>query len=385
MPSYTTDPITTQGIAAAKIGRRADARRYFEIALSRDHGNVAAWWWLAKVTDDAHASYQYREKCRSVAVTNQAGLEVYRLLLQEAGVPVLRRYQLRPDSKSVNGTCPIDSTPLMSGDIVILCPRCHIAHHVDCWESLGAYNCGGIACEGEGLVDHDAPPLFQGPADTATVEIDDETIKEVAPYASREEKEEGFINRLMLANFRRQAELARAVAADRRRQAAVADRARRIQQQEEARAQREEAQRAAEMFGRVTLAYLAGLIPGTIIAIAANAYFHDWLVFLFIVFLGATSLSTVAGHAYMDADTDRLTSILYWLFPKITAAVILYFSYKYWENGWLAVILAYLGGNFLVERILRIRALYERRTFLTYSAIALVVLFTFRYFSINNP
>jgi hypothetical protein len=373
---YPTDPITAQGIVAARSGRPVEARRYFEAALSQRDDNVVAWWWLAKVASDQHARNQYLEQCRGRAVASQAHLDIYRRLLQEDGTPTLQIYQLNPKSRSVDRPCPFDGDALKPGDLIILCPNCGLAHHVDCWEG-NAYHCLGFACDGTGLVNRNMPAVPEPAAARSTeiLEIDESDAAVVTPYADRETKEKGFMNKL---RARAQA----AMAADFLRQAAMAHRARQVrQQQEQARAQRER-ERAMEAVGRVALAFLAGLIPGVILAIAANPYFQSWLIFAYIVFLSATTLSTVAGHAMME--TDRLTSVLYWLFPKVAAALILYFSFQYWERSWQVVLSAYFGGAIL-EQILRMRAFYERRTFLTYSTIALLALFAFRYFSVNTP
>ena len=375
MTLHPTDPLTGQGIAAFKMGRHDIARRCFEAALNQDEHNVMAWWWLARVISDPHASHKCMEQCRGAAVLSQENLDIYRALIEEDGAPVLQPYQLEGNSRSVGSNCPIDSVGLSVGDTIILCPNCQMAHHVDCWE-CNAYHCGAFGCEGSGTVDRQASPQVEAPAavEALAASLDEEDILEVPRYATREEKEAGFVGKLraraaatMMENFFRQS-MAEEIAHQAR-------------EQREARARREAERRAQEWGRKVTGGILAGTVVGIILAIAANPYFHDWLVFLFIVFLGIASLASWASHAYLEQD--RFTGGLYWLFPKLIAALILYYAFNQWDKAWLAVLVAAIGG-FIVERIFSLQALRERRAFIVYTTLALGGLAGLRYYLLNK-
>jgi hypothetical protein len=369
MTAYQVDPFTARGIAAARIGDRAEARRLFEFALRQDESNVVAWWWLAQSIEDAESRHKCLEHARGIASQSDQGLATYRALLQESGAPTLPSYRLVKDSKSVGTVCPIDTVALREGDTVAICPACGLAHHLECWE-CNAYHCGGYACEGSGIIDRSLPARVEAAAPRqATVVVDEAEVPNETPWQSREEQEAGFMGRL-----RQQA--AAMMAATVLRQAVMAERATQARRQAEERARQEEQERQMALVRRVVTAFLVGLIPGTLLAIVAYRYSHSWLIALFTVYLTTSSIATATGHAFQASD--RLTSVLYWLLPKVAAALIMIGAFERWGNGLIAVILAWAGGVLLTERLLRVRALYERRAFIVYGLLGITGLVVLR-------
>src|SRR5215470_18269566 len=51
-PMPTTEELLQQGIAAARTGRREEARALLVQVVEADERNVQAWLWLAGVVDD---------------------------------------------------------------------------------------------------------------------------------------------------------------------------------------------------------------------------------------------------------------------------------------------------------------------------------------------
>jgi hypothetical protein len=369
MTAYQVDPFTAQGIAAARIGHRAQARELFEFALKQNENNVVAWWWLAQSMDDAPSRHKYLEHTRGIASQSDQGLATYRALLQESGAPTLPPYRLAGDSQSVGVMCPIDTVALREGDTVAICPNCGLAHHLECWE-CNAYHCGGYACEGSGIIDLGIPARVEAAASRqSTVVVDEAEVPDETPWESREAQEAGFMGRLQQRAFAM-------MAATVLHQAVMAERAEEIRRQEEERARQQEQARQLELVRRITTAFLVGLIPGVLLAVAAYRYSQSWLIALFTVYLTATSIATAAGHALQASD--RLTSALYWLLPKVAAALIMLAAFEQWGNGLIAVLVAWVGGVFLTERLLRIRSLYERRAFIVYGLLGITALVVVR-------
>lgn len=372
MTSLHLDSLTAQGVAAAKVGRRTEAQRFLEAALARDEKNVMAWWWLAQVRDEPQVRRKCLEKARSIAAASDQGRTIYQSLLRESGASTLPLYKLAKDSKSLGDMCPICTLTLEVSDIVVICPDCSRAHHLDCWED-NVHHCGNFACDGIGLVNRDSSVRIESAAAESAVVVGEEEIPTETPWKSQEEQEAGFVNRL-----RQQA--VRVMAANVVRQVMMEEMAREAQTRalraREARVREEAQQRQMELMMQTASAFLAGLIPGAMLAVATFRYSQSWAIALFTVYLIATSISTAAAHAIMASD--RMTSVIYWLLPKAVAAAIMLVSFKRWENGLLAVILAYVGGVILADRILHARSVYERRAFIAYSVLALTGLIIMR-------
>jgi hypothetical protein len=360
MTANPFDNLIAQGVAAAKSGQRAEARAIFEHVLKQDQTNLVAWWWLAQVVDDPQARSKYLKNARSAAAQSDQGRVGYRSLLQESGAPLLMRYELAEGSPSLGGTCPICTQRPKTGETVVICPACRLAHHVECWED-DLYHCGRFACSGSGLIDYTHPVRVEAAGVSGgTVVVSEGEVPEQAPGLTTAQREAGFVDRL--------------------RQQAVAQQAERflaglvfqgmLQEATEEQRRQEQERKQAEFASRVTSGCLVSLLPGILLAIAAFQYSQNWLITLFTFYLVITSIAKVAGVA-VEAN-DRATS-LYWLLPKAMAAVIMYASFAQWGNGVSAVILAYIGGEFLTTRILGIRAFYERRAFITYSILAVTV------------
>jgi hypothetical protein len=356
------DSLTQQGIIAAKAGNRAQAQELLKAALARDEHNLVAWWWFSRVQDDPKVGHKIEDHAREVAVLQgEQGLETYRALLQEARVPVLLRYTLDSQSKSLGSTCPIDTEQLKTGDMVVICPTCHTPHHSECWR-CNAYHCGNYGCNTSGLIDLKSQPQTELAVASRTLVLDARDIPQQTPWADRETQEAQFRNRYQNALFG--AVLQQLMMEQQARTAqARAREVRAIQEREE----RERRQR--ELAALLTRATLAGLVPGILLAIAAFQRSHSWTMALFAVYLTATSISTATGHAF--GASDKLVSIVYWLLPRIVAAGTMLASFGLWSNGLVAVVLASVIGLFLVERLLRSTALYRQRAFIAYSALAL--------------
>lgn len=369
MTSHPLDSLTALGIAATKAGDRAEARRLFEIALTQDEKNVTAWWWLAQILDEPSARHKCLDRARGIASQSDQGLAIYRSLLQESGTSLLPLYRLVEGSKSVGNRCPIDTEALKVGDTIVICPKCGCAHHLDCWE-YSAYHCGNYACDGSGLVERNGRVAIEAAATSkGSLVLDDKDIPVETPWRSREEQEAGFVDKLR----QRAAEM---MAISVIRQAVMEERARQIRQAREARARQEAQERLVELTKRTALAFLAGLIPGIILAIATFRYSQSWAIAIFTVYLTANSIATATGHALQASD--RTTSIIYWFLPQAAAALILFATFEQWRNGLMAVILAYVGGIWLANRILQARPVYERRAFIAYSVLAITGLFILR-------
>ncbi len=379
--STNLDNLIAQGIAAAKAGNRVEARKVFEFVLKQDKANVAAWWWLAQVIDDQQRRSKCLEKSRSAAAKSEQGFAVYRSLLEESGASSLPRYELAKNSQSLGGICPICTTTPKVSETIVICPTCNLAHHSECWED-GVYHCGRFACDGSGLVDHNSPVRVESAAASeAAVVVGDEEIPEETPYLSREAQEASFVGRLQRHAAAQQA--TRMMIGGLVRQAIVEDVAREVRSRQEAeQKRREQEQRQMELVARVMSAFLAGLIPGIILAIATFRYSQSWAIALFTIYLTAVGLATAASRAVVT--NDRATG-LYYLLPKAVAVVIMYVSFEQWGSGILAVVLAYVGDVFLVDRILRIRTLYEHRAFIVYSTLALTVWGVARFVVFASP
>ncbi len=369
--TISLDNLLAQGIAAARAGQNAEARKIFSFVLNQDKENIKAFWWLAQVLDDPHARRKCLEHTRSLATHSEQSMAIYRSLLRESGAPLLPRYKLAENSRSFGGMCPICTTSPKVGEVVVICPECNLAHHDDCWEE-NACHCGRFACDGSGLVDHNSPVRVE-PAATSEelLNVSYEEISKVTVGPSREEQEDGFVDKL-----RQHAEqqIARQLIGSLLMQGLAQQvheeqEAEQRRQEEEDRKQREE-QRQAELMLRVTGAFLVGLIPGILLAIAVFQSSHNWILTLFTVCLVVASIVTAAGQSVMAGD--RATG-LYWILPNAVTAIIMYISFQKWENGLLAVVLASLGGNFLTRRLLRTHPLYEHRAFIVYSILALVI------------
>ena len=339
----------------------------FGFALNQNEKDVTAWWWLARVLDDPHLQDKALEKARACASEDDQSLAIYRSLLQEAGEPVLPRDQLGTGSGSLRETCLFCSSPFEIGDTIVACPVCALVHHAECWEG-SAYHCARYACNGSALVNYVDPVPTQAPSQpvqTSTVVLEQEDIPEETPYLAREEQEANFMDRMrrrafaaMAADFMRQQQVAQ------QREIAI----------EQARQEAERQQMAAAQ--RIGCALLVGLVPGILLSIEVFNRTGSWWMALFTVFLTATAIANSVGHAL--ETTDRFTTIIYWLIPRIATAVILFAAFDKWGKGWLAVMVAYLGGIVFIERIFRMRPFYTRRAFIVYSILAIMGLILIR-------
>jgi hypothetical protein len=239
---------------------------------------------------------------------------------------------------------------------------CNLPHHDDCWEE-NVYHCGRFACDGTGLVDRSSPVRLESTkASQSTVVVSDQEIPDATPYQSREQQEASFVGKL-------QQQAAQALLGGIIRRAIMEE----VEKEEHA---RQEEQRRQKLAKRVWGALGVGLILGIMMAVAVFQHSRDWILALFTVYLIATGIANAAGQS---AEASDRASSLYWLLPRAAAAAVAYVSFTRWGNGLLAVILGYIVGIFLIDRILRIRTLYENRAFITYSVFALTIWGTVRF------
>lgn len=360
--STQINDLVSQGVAYLRRGNRVQARQLFEMALKLDDNNIQAWWWMFQSMDDDPSRLKLDKHTREIAARVPGGRETYTRLLEQSGVKRLTRSRLVSTSKSVGVQCPVDTSEMMPEDIVIVCPVCQRASHVECWEE-NLYHCGHFACPGMGLIDLQGAVTIEPALKESTIVVDEEDIPEETPWVDRETKEGVFIEKLVeheIDNLVR-ASIAQA-------------------QEEEERKRREELQRKeverqkAELARRTAFGFWGGLIPGIFFGYEVYQYSDSWLMAILTAYLCAAGISAAAKNSYLVPD--RLTSALYSLLPKIFGAYIMFSTFTRWGNGLVAVILAILGLA-IVERVLSARAIYSRKAFVTYSILGLVGLLTF--------
>jgi hypothetical protein len=358
MSSQLNDLIS-QGVGYLQRGNRAQARQLFDMAIKLDDNNLQAWWWLTQATDDDQMRLKLDKHTREIAARVPKGRETYTQLLEQSGVPQLMRYKLVATSKSTGDQCPVDTCELVPDDIVIVCPVCHRASHVECWEE-NLNHCGHFACSGMGLI------VFQGPIavepelheEPIVVETDD--IPEETPWGDRESKEGAFVMKLV---ERQIDEMVRE----------------QIRQEEEHKRQEEMKRRAAEQqraeaARRGRLGFFGGLLAGVFFAYAVYQYYLNWPMALLTVYLCASGFSAAAKSAYFAQD--RLTSLLYSLLPEVISAFIMFSLFAKWNNGWIAVVGSVISFAIL-EGLLRVEAIYTRRALITYSVLGMAGLLIF--------
>ncbi len=378
--------LTTIGIAAMRAGNRQEAQRLFEMAIRQNDQDLSAWWWLAQVQEDPSARHKCLDHARGIATQSEQSLAIWRSLLQQAGTPVVRLYQLNSRSGSLGANCPICTEKLAANSQIVLCPKCKCAHHHDCWEMGAAYHCGSFACDGTALIDRASPVQVEPPSSASEIIVPDELIPAEPVWESREKQEARFTDRLR----------------ERMMQTFVADMTRaaieqRIRQERAERARRAEMERQARIATGTMLAVFLGLIVGIVLVLAV-VHASSWPMSIFIVYLSASCFGTVVFQ-WLQAQ-DRLTSALYGILPQVITAAILFFTWGQkgnnwvaelpvgWGNAlsfissvpgdWTAILLAWVGGLWLGTRVLRAPFLYERRAFITYGILAMVALFFWR-------
>jgi lipoprotein-anchoring transpeptidase ErfK/SrfK len=98
-PNDQVSALTRAGIAAARSGDRALARRCFRQIVELDPGNEAAWMWLAGLSDDPRASLAYLSRVLEINPANsraKAGLRwARRRLPTQTAAPPTPPLQLR--------------------------------------------------------------------------------------------------------------------------------------------------------------------------------------------------------------------------------------------------------------------------------------------------
>lgn len=353
--------MTQRGIDAARAGHKAQARQLLIAATKSDEDDIVAWWWLAQVIDEPKGRHKCLEKARAVAAQSEQGRRLYAELLRESGAPALPRYKLGVKSKSLGDQCPTCSVKMVTREEVVICPACNRANHRECWED-NIFHCGHYACAGSALVNSEGAVKIEAAGKAQTIQVDDSEIPSETPWASRETKEAGFVNRL--------------------RQQAIEAMAARMEQemlfaglQEFVVRQRVEALRLA-LARRTKRALLAGLLVGIILAVPTFRYSQSWIMAMFTLYLTAWGMWAAAGYSFLAQN--RFISVLYWLLPQLLAALLMWITFGRWGIGIAASALGFICAVILL-RILKLRPIYERRTFVTCSVWLLLVIGIFYY------
>ena len=88
--SLTAEELLQRGIAAAREGRRGEARRCLQQAVALDPSNEEAWLWLARITTDPRSALAYFSQTLDINPRNQRardGFTAARAKLAEEGKP----------------------------------------------------------------------------------------------------------------------------------------------------------------------------------------------------------------------------------------------------------------------------------------------------------
>ncbi len=348
----TLDALVHQAARAARSGHPA-AEEMLDQILARDHDNIAAWWWLGKVTGDAKKRHFCRDMARKLAVRSGRGLATLRGLLEETRAPQLSTFQVAVGSRSFGSRCPVCTTDFEAGDIVVYCPESAHAHHAECWESNG-YQCGLLACPGVGLIGPE-PVAPEAAAREETVSVEERDIPEAVQHETTAEKEERFMGGLLQRAFL--AALERESARQRQEAAAGAFLGGLAYVIEEAE-RRSQAELAAQLARRAFRATLLGLVLGGLAGY--YAYHHGLNAVLAAVHIAVVIAVTcgVVG-VQMVRPFSRFQRVFYWTIPLDVAVALFANGIDRWGAGLLAVAVSAAGGV-VAWRVLSRKAFRDR-------------------------
>lgn len=138
----STNDLLKQGIAAARTGRKAEARDKLTLVVELDEQNEQAWLWLSGVVESDHDRRVCLENVLTLNPTSTAAQKGLRWL--DEHVPASRREHCphcHAELPATGNVCPACHQP-----VLISCPQCHeyveIAIHrcPQCGTTLGDYH-----------------------------------------------------------------------------------------------------------------------------------------------------------------------------------------------------------------------------------------------------
>lgn len=169
----STDDLLRQGIAAARSGRKAEAREKLLLVVERDEQNEQAWLWLSGVVESASDRRVCLENVLTINPASAAAQKGLRWLDEHAPASRSERCpHCQADLPAMGHICPACHQP-----VLISCPQCHeyveiaIRRCAQCGAALGDYANHNpyYLSLAEAYADHNNFPLSNWALDQVTV------------------------------------------------------------------------------------------------------------------------------------------------------------------------------------------------------------------------